>query len=221
MGISERKEKEKEIKRNDIIDAAEKVFFSKGYDLATMDDVAKEAEFSKRTLYVYFNSKEQIYFEIMVRGYKLLIDMIESSLNESGEANFLERIRLIGKIMYKFNTIYPNHFFAIMSYENSEMDFAVGIPDQSREECYTLGEKLFGYLTDALEKGVKGGEIQSEIDIKSTAIIIWSCTVGLFNTVIRKRHYIENYHNKNSEKLLLEGLDFIIKSIELKENEND
>ncbi len=68
MGINERKEKEKDIRRNDIIEAAEKVFFKKGYSQATMDDVAKEAEFSKRTLYVYFNSKEQLHFEIMIKG---------------------------------------------------------------------------------------------------------------------------------------------------------
>ena len=55
----------KMIKRNDIILAAEKVFFKKGYLNATMDDVTKEAGFSKRTIYKYFNSKEQLYFEIM------------------------------------------------------------------------------------------------------------------------------------------------------------
>jgi len=53
MGISERNEKGKQIRRNDIIDAAEKVFFSNGYDAATMGDVAKEAEFSKRTVYIF------------------------------------------------------------------------------------------------------------------------------------------------------------------------
>lgn len=220
MGINERKEKEKQIRRNDIIDAAEKVFFSKGYDLATMDDVAKEAEFSKRTIYVYFNSKEQIYFEIMVRGYKVLIDMIETAQNEVEGGSHLDRIRVIGKTMYEFNTIHPDYFHAIMSYENSEMDFAVGIPDLSREECYALGEKVFGYLTDALEKGIAEGEIQSNMDIKSTAIILWACTVGLFNTVIKKRNYIEHYHNKNSERLLLEGLDLIIRSIEGVASEN-
>ena len=62
MGSSERKEKEKEIRRKDILDAAERIFFTKGYRSATMDDVAKEAEYSKRTVYVYFSSKEQIYF---------------------------------------------------------------------------------------------------------------------------------------------------------------
>lgn len=59
-----------------------KSFFTRGYDNTTMDDVAKEAEFSKRTVYVYFNSKEQIYFEVMIRGYRLLINMLKNDLQE-------------------------------------------------------------------------------------------------------------------------------------------
>ena len=52
MGAEERKQQEKEIKRKDIIDAAEKVFFANGYENSSMDAVAKKAEFSKRTVYV-------------------------------------------------------------------------------------------------------------------------------------------------------------------------
>ncbi len=55
--------------------------------------------------------------------------MIETSLNDLDVVNFSDIIRVIGTIMYKFNIIHPNYFNAIMSYENSEMDFAVGIPD--------------------------------------------------------------------------------------------
>jgi TetR/AcrR family transcriptional regulator len=39
MGIAERREREKEQRRNDIIDAAEKVIFSKGYAESAMDDI--------------------------------------------------------------------------------------------------------------------------------------------------------------------------------------
>lgn len=216
MGVSERKDKEKQIRRNDIIDAAEKKFFSKGYDAATMDDVAKEAEFSKRTLYIYFNSKEQLYFEIMVRGYKILIEMTEASLNDLKGENSLDRIKQIGRILYKFNTEYPDYFEAIMCYENAERDFVNGIPDNSREECYALAEKMFGYLTTALENGIEEGVIRGELDIKNAALVLWSCTIGLFNTLIKKRNYIEHYHKKNSDKLLLEGLDMLMISIENK-----
>ena len=59
MGIADRKERQKEIRRTDIIEAAERVIFANGYAAATMDDVAKEAQFSKRTVYIYFDSKEQ------------------------------------------------------------------------------------------------------------------------------------------------------------------
>ena len=216
MGVSDRKEKEKKIRSNDIIDAAEKVIFLKGYELATMDDIAKEAEFSKRTIYIYFNSKEQLYFEIMVRGYKILIEMIENALAAASEQNSLDRLKQIGITMYQFGTEYPYYFDAIICYENGEKDFINGIPDKSREECYTLGEKIFGYLTAALAKGIEEGVIRSELDITSTAIVLWSCTIGLFSILRKKRNYIENYHKRNTEKLLTDGLDMIMMSIENK-----
>jgi len=209
LGISERKEKEKQIRRNDIIDAAEKVFFLKGYDVTTMDDVAKMAEFSKRTVYVYFNSKEQLYFEIMVRGYKNLIKMIETALLNAKNKNAIDRLKLIGMTLYKFYTEYPDYFTAIMCYENGEKDFENETPDHSREECYALGERIFAYLSSALADGIAEGVIRSDIDIKSTAIILWSYTIGLFNTIIKKRNYIVHYHKMEPEKLLLDGLSML------------
>lgn len=213
MGINERKEKEKEIRKNDIIEAAEKVFFSKGYDSATMDDVAREAEFSKRTVYVYFSSKEQIYFEIMVRGYKLLNGMLENELKDIKENSALERIRQLGRTLFKFSNDYSHYFKAIMEYENTELDFRNGIPDKSREECYAMGEKVLGYLTCSLKMGIEEGVIHSEIDIVDTALIIWSCTIGIFNTARKKANYIAYYHKRSPEDLVTEAFEFLIRSI--------
>lgn len=56
MGTTERKKREKERRRNTIIDAAEKVIFSKGLDQSTMTEIAQEAELSKGTLYLYFKN---------------------------------------------------------------------------------------------------------------------------------------------------------------------
>ena len=67
MGIAERREREKDQRRNTILDAAEKVFFSQGINLATMDGVAEEAELSKGTLYLYFKSKEELFLGIACR----------------------------------------------------------------------------------------------------------------------------------------------------------
>ncbi len=220
MGIQQRKEREKEIRRNDIIEAAERVFFTKGYDSATMDDVAKEAEFSKRTVYVYFNSKEQIYFEIMTRGYRLLINMIINNLTNKKACNAIETISQMALIFYRFSIESPEYFSAIMDYENGEFDFQNGIPDQSREECYALGEEILGYLIRTLEKGIEEKSIRSDLEVVRTALVLWACMIGIFNTARKKEKYIENYHRTSPEELVSSGLHLIIRSIQVENGGN-
>ena len=52
MGIKERKEREKESRRQQIMVAAKKIFTEKGFNRATMDDIVNEAELSPGTLYL-------------------------------------------------------------------------------------------------------------------------------------------------------------------------
>jgi AcrR family transcriptional regulator len=179
-----------------------------------MDDVAKEAEFSKRTVYVYFNSKEQLYFEVMTRGYKLLIGMLQNELENGQKRNAIREIKQMSLTMYRFSRDYPEYFKAIMEYENGKMDFQKGIPDKSREECYALGEKIFGYLTEALKKGIVENSIHSDLDVTKTALVLWSCMIGVYSTANRKKNYIENYHNTTPEELISSAFQLIIRSIQ-------
>ncbi|WP_379137729.1 TetR/AcrR family transcriptional regulator [Paenibacillus sp. sgz500958] len=213
MGNQERKAREKEIRRTDILDAAERLFFRDGYAAATMDHVAKEADFSKRTVYVYFNSKEQILFEIMMRGYKLLIAEVEAGLADATPRNALDTIRRIGNTIYTFSIAHPDYFKAIVDYENSELDFNSPIPDQSREECYALGERLSEFLSGALTAGIAEGVIRKDLDVAGTTLILWACIIGVFGTVRKKEEYIKNVHQRDSQKLVFEAFELLIKSI--------
>lgn len=214
MGINERKEKGKEIRRTDIIEAAERIFFSKGYDNATMDDVAKEAEFSKRTVYVYFNSKEQIYFEIMIKGYKLLIGMLKEDRQKENVPNAVEEIKQLSMALQRFNQLYPEYFRAIMEYENGELDFDKGIPDHSRQECYGLGEEVLGYLIRALKRGISEKTVRGDMDVVKMALSLWACVIGVFNTAGRKHNYIKHYHHMTSEELIASAFQLMISSIQ-------
>lgn len=213
MGSIDRKNKIKEIRKNDIIDAAQEVIFSKGYNQASMDEISKQAEFSKRTVYSYFSSKEEIYFEIMVRGYNLLNEQIQNIFNEIPQKTALEKIKQMGLVIYKFSTQYPNYFEAIMSYENKEEDFDDKIINNSRDNCYNLGEVLFSYLKTTLEEGISEGSIRGDIDVVNTSIYIWSSTIGLFDVLIKKKKYLKSYHSRDTDTLLKNGLDMIIYSI--------
>ena len=75
MSITSRREREKQKRQNDIINAAEKVFFAKGYDNVTMEEIANEAEVNKALLYYYFKNKEALFFAVNLYGVKILYEM--------------------------------------------------------------------------------------------------------------------------------------------------
>ena len=184
-----------------------------------MDDVAKEAEFSKRTLYLYFNSKEQLYFEIMARGYRKLIGMLdEDTEQESGGA--IGKIRRMAWTMYRFSREQPSYFRAIMGYETGELDFQKGIPDASREACYALGEDLLGRLMGMLKQGIAERSVRGDLDPEKTALALWGCIVGVFSIAGKKENYLKNYHAVTPEDLVSATFDLMLRSVQAEDGGN-
>lgn len=66
MGIKERKQREKEQRRKEIMDAAKNVFSAKGFNRSTMEEIAAEAELSPGTLYLYFKNKEELHTSLSI-----------------------------------------------------------------------------------------------------------------------------------------------------------
>jgi AcrR family transcriptional regulator len=83
MGIQERKEREKERRRQQIMVAAKRVFTEKGFSSATMEDIAASAELSAGTLYLYFKSKDELYASLSLRVLQYLNIRLEQLKGES------------------------------------------------------------------------------------------------------------------------------------------
>ncbi|MEK7671177.1 MAG: helix-turn-helix domain-containing protein [Bacteroidota bacterium] len=79
-----RKERERLAKRQEIIAAARKVFASKGYESATLDEIAEKAEFAKGTLYNYFDNKESLFKEIVASMLHDMKRVAEEALEAGG-----------------------------------------------------------------------------------------------------------------------------------------
>jgi AcrR family transcriptional regulator len=213
--VVSKRDLDKQRRRTTIIDAAERLFFSKGYDRSTMDDLCSEAHLSKRTLYIYFSSKEQLHFEIMIRGYRQLIAMLDDANEESALAD--AKLRQMANTFYRFSKKFPDYFTVIFSYENAETDFRKGIPDSSMEECYALGEVVFGKLAALIREGQAECVFRSELDVTQTAVILWSCMSGVFNTSLIKMNYLQNFHSISAELLIHNAFELMLRSIR---NEN-
>ena len=84
MGTRERREREKEQRREAILDAARKLFWARGYERATMPQIADAAEVAPGTLYLYFPSKEALYAELLVEGYGRLGERLREAVQADG-----------------------------------------------------------------------------------------------------------------------------------------
>lgn len=200
MGITERREREKEQRKNDIIDAAERVFFKKGHEIATMDDVANEAELSKGTLYLYFKNKEDLYLAIHLRGNKILHSLFEKAVKN--EKSGIEKTRSIGMAYVDYFEKYPDYFNAMLYYESHDFDFA----DQNSvaAECLIEGKTTMDFLIDSIEIGIKDGTIRPDIDSVKTALCLWGQTTGILQIASLKEKSILSKHFSTSAQDLID-----------------
>ena len=100
MGIIERKEREKEARRNQILDAAERVFQTKGVQPATMDDIAHDAEIAKGTIYLYYRNKDELQLGVMLRAMDMMHESFSDAASKENLAlkNFRQSGMLIGNL---------------------------------------------------------------------------------------------------------------------------
>lgn len=212
MGITERKAREKERRKNEIIDAAERVFFSKGLANATMDDVAEEAELSKGTLYLYFKSKEDLYLAINYRGTLILKSMFEQAVAKQ-ETGF-DKTRAVGEAYFEYYKKYPDYFNAMLYYESTEIDYT----DQESFafECSMKGKETLDVLIKAIKTGIQDGTIRPEIDPVKTAIILWGQSTGIIQLIALRGEALKFVHNVKPEEVMAYCFDLIGESLRAK-----
>ena len=187
MGIAERKEREKQQRREEIIQAAEQVFFSKGFDRSTMDDVAEKAELSKGTLYLYFASKEDLHMAVARKSIHLLREHTQKAIE--GEGSALEKLGRMGSSCIEFSRTYPDRMKAIMTLEELEpMALSASVSDV-QEMIYH--ESTVGSVIELVEQGVREKVIRSDIPPLLVAHTLWMTVLSVIRFVTMKSGLLE------------------------------
>jgi AcrR family transcriptional regulator len=153
-----RRERERQERRDAMLGAARVVFAEKGYEGATLDEVAERAGFGKGTLYNYFpGGKEAILLALM--------DHVFGSLNTLAEAHFAETEgrpvrerfeRFIAKLLAHFTE--RRDVFRLLMKEGQQMVLGDSGPDL--DEVRRRRDEAFGVLTAALERAMEAGELR-------------------------------------------------------------
>lgn len=175
MGIQERKEREKERRRQQIIVAAKRVFSDKGFSKATMEDIAKEAELSPGTLYLYFKNKEELYASLSLRILQYLHIRVSHVNKEPGLDPEKKLDALIDAMydVYEFDPMIIINMFHLQSSETLR-----NLSDELLLEIKDLSRKSIGAFASIFKEGMDAGVFIERHPV-ALADIFWSLFSGV------------------------------------------
>lgn len=208
MSFTDIKEREKGEKRNAIIDAAEKLFFSNGFDSVTMGDIAKEVGVNRATLYLYFEDKEEIFFAIVLRATRIMNRMFKEGA--SNAAMGIDKIAAVGDAYLAFFQKYPD-YYRLFEYSNSQRFNAPCC--NSAGEINTLSQELITIMCDAIKTGISDGTIRKDVKPLETAIFLASASERIvnvnpnFQTVLESRGISHQQYVRHSMNLLSNAIE--------------
>ena len=209
MGIQERKEREKEQRRNEILNAAEKVFFSKGFNYATMDEVAEKAELSKGTLCLYFKNKEDLYFAIAQRSMTILRSLFQDAVKQHNKG--IEKVRAIGRAYHKFSQDHKNYFNMMMHF--AAVQDSLNLDTCVFEEMHMQGQSVLQVLVEAIQSGINDGTIRSNLDPLKTAFLLQGVSSGIIHLIARETNHIKKLEGFEPEELMETFFDFTFNAL--------
>jgi AcrR family transcriptional regulator len=176
--IPSKRESNKEKKKASFIAAAEKLFLQKGFDHTSIDEVAKEAGLTKRTLYQYFISKEDLFFAITLRGARQLFSLFEEAMSRGNTV--LEKISLGNSAYLKF---YAEHheMFRLLNYVPANKENNEASPHY--REIQVLDGRRMKYFVDFVAAAKTDGSINPDLDMIKAVLYAFYTPFSLLYTV--------------------------------------
>jgi TetR/AcrR family transcriptional regulator len=173
MGAKERREREREQRKTQILDTARALLLEKGLNATSINQIAKRSELSVGAIYFYYKSKEDLYAALQVEGLELLAQMNRQV--GQGESLPDEKIRKLASVYLRFSEDHKNYFDIINYFLTSpEPIFSPELKAKIDEH----GKDSLFFLAEAIREGIQGGLFKTG-DPRRQAIILWSTLHGI------------------------------------------
>ena len=114
MGTRERKIRERQARRGQILAAARTLLLEKGIIGTSINQIARQAELGVGTIYFYYSSKEELFVALQAEGLALLNDRIEQACSQAPDPH--EKIRRMATAYREFTREDKNYFEVINSF---------------------------------------------------------------------------------------------------------
>ena len=169
MGTKERRAREKEQLRRQILVAARELFVNEGYENVSMRKIASKIEYSPTTIYLYFKDKADLLDSVCQETLLNLLNTLEQLKRDKSDP--LETLRKSGRAYVEFGLKYPQDYkltFVI----RPQFQKGLGLEEGS------VGETVFNYLREMVSECIQQKRFR-QMDVETTGQVLWSAVHGV------------------------------------------
>ncbi len=201
----------KENRKNEILNAARELFITRGLSATTMDNIAEEVKITRRTLYRYYKTKEELAFEIEIMLFEDLYDF-QNKVYKTLEGNGLKKIEL-----------FLNEIASYVESNSSIIKFS------GEFDYYFRGEYPYIELTNRFKNmissndymleqlirdGIEDGSIRKDIDPVITGLTISNVLLSLSQRVFIREKHLDEEQGVASRDMIWHQFKLFIYSLE-------
>lgn len=175
-----RREREKLQRRETIISAAKELFYENGYQTTTMEDIAAAAEVSKGTLYLYFDSKDELYISVVLEGFQIIDEKLAEIT--ASDADLVEKGRSMFMAFVEFCLENPEYFRTTQYFltETARQN----LPAELVQRLSGLTTGLLGHVAALIADGQEKGLLNKDVEPQVFAVIAWRTATGLLDLAL-------------------------------------
>ena len=169
MGVKERRAREREQLRRQILEAARELFVNEGYENVSMRKIANKIEYSPTTIYLYFTDKADLLDSVCKETLLNLLNTLEQLKKDISDP--VEALRKSGRTYVEFGLEYPQDYkltFVI----RPQFQKGLGLEEGS------VGEKVFNYLSEMVSECIQQKRFR-QMDVETTGHVLWSAVHGV------------------------------------------
>ncbi|GEM_PF-67214 len=207
--MARRKKEPPDTHRANIAAAAGRLFAERGAAAVTVDEIAREAGYSKATVYVYFRDREEIVRFLVLESMEGLCSSICGALETEG--GIWEKYLKICRALETYREQYPYYFESAVG--PIPMDFAGGQLPTVEQAIFDAGERINEAVADLLRQGMESGALRRDLDVLPTVFALWAGLSGLIRMAADKQAYIEDVMGRSRREFLDYGYRVLYRSI--------
>jgi AcrR family transcriptional regulator len=176
MGVQERRAREKQELRQEILNAARDLFIREGFENVSMRKIAEKIEYSPTTIYLHFQDKADLLDCVCEETLQKLETWLAAI--HAAAPDPLEGMKAGLRAYIEFGLEHPNDYRVAFLLEFKPI---AGVDRCMR--CHTMGQKTFDYMRNSLSSCMELG-IFAPNDIEATAQALWAAIHGLTSLLI-------------------------------------